>query len=566
MPLTVPGRWCGRTESDAVAGLGEGQRESGADMTINTIMLVGLGFLVATLLAVIIAPAYRNRTMRLTADALRRSLPLSEAEIRAERDRMKAEHAILRIHNLETQLERVTLGSARQKIEVNRRDARISELEGTVNAQKSQLEELENAKRVLEQTVTDRLPKIELRLSDAKKLLQQRDGEVTTLAETAQRQARAISEATQINTQQGIELEQLKTALATSAARNQDTLADTRFDGEVALRTEIEALRAKSRDQGALIERLQSVIAHPASGAEPQVVEAVSGALGAASKSTLEANLAEFNRLRVEFAELKSAYALARAKFEAAESQASGAKINETELQKLKSENQDLTSTVARLTAALSSYETSDTTERGTKETPLAMKAKVSALEAQTKEQAATIQTLRAEVAAVNERLARQAAHYMDEMKKLGAGSVQTTSAPRPEPKRSLSDRITDPRVVKLTPLSDKRAGETAAPDEPADAKPARRLVNLFDAPNAQNTASAPSTPTAPGAPGAPSVSSPPAPPAAASLIPPAPVAEPSSAQKSAAIVQPAAVAEPAAKPRRPRLLERIASIDKTGE
>ncbi|NJM54661.1 MAG: hypothetical protein HC841_00910 [Verrucomicrobiae bacterium] len=246
-------------------------------MTINTMMLVALGFLIAALLAVLIAPAYRNRTMRLTADAVRRTLPLSESEIRADRDRMRAEHAI-RIHNLETQLERVTLGSARQKIEVNRRDARISELEGVANAQKAQLEELENAKRVLEQTITDRLPKIEGRLSEARRLLQQRDYEVTALAETAQRQARAIAEATQINTQQGTELEQLRTALSTRAVRNQDALADQRFDGEIALRSEIEALRAKSRDQASLIERLQSVIANPASGADPGVVAAVTGA------------------------------------------------------------------------------------------------------------------------------------------------------------------------------------------------------------------------------------------------------------------------------------------------
>ncbi|MFX8813125.1 hypothetical protein ABTM61_19555, partial [Acinetobacter baumannii] len=87
-------------------------------------------------------------------------LPLTEAEIRADKDRLRAEHAI-RIHNIEAKLEGVTLSSARQKIEVHRRDARISELEGLMGKQTHQIEELENARRVLEQTVTDRLPKIE---------------------------------------------------------------------------------------------------------------------------------------------------------------------------------------------------------------------------------------------------------------------------------------------------------------------------------------------------------------------------------------------------------------------
>ena len=206
-------------------------------MTINTAMLVGLGFLVAALLAVLIAPAYRRRTVRLTTAALKRSLPLTEAEMRADKDRLRADHAI-RIHNLEAKLENVTLSSARQKIEVNRRDARISELEGLTNQQKNQIEELENARRVLEQTVTDRLPKIENRLGEAKKLLAQRDTEVSALAQTAQKQARALGEATQINIQQSGEIDRLTTAITTRAARNQDSLGDARFDGEIALRSE----------------------------------------------------------------------------------------------------------------------------------------------------------------------------------------------------------------------------------------------------------------------------------------------------------------------------------------
>jgi hypothetical protein len=62
-------------------------------MTINTAMLVGLGFLVAALFAVLIAPAYRRRTVRLTTAALKRSLPLTEAEMRADKDRLRADHA-----------------------------------------------------------------------------------------------------------------------------------------------------------------------------------------------------------------------------------------------------------------------------------------------------------------------------------------------------------------------------------------------------------------------------------------------------------------------------------------
>lgn len=483
-------------------------------MTINTAMLVGLGFLIAALFAVLIAPAYRRRTVRLTTAALKRSLPLTEAEMRADKDRLRADHAI-RIHNLEAKLESVTLSSARQKIEVNRRDARISELEGIANQQKNQIDELENARRVLEQTVTDRLPKIENRLGEAKKLLAQRDTEVSSLAETAQKQARALGEASQINIQQTSEIERLTTAISTRAARNQDSLGDARFDGEIALRSEIDALRAKSRDQSALISQLQSLLAHNQSGAAAGTIAATA----AAAKSTESAADDNINRLQSELGEVHGALQAAR---ETADAKIAAFGAGEAELRQLRTANQDLTAEAARLQAALAAFE--QTGPAGVKESPIAMKAKLSSLDALSREQATTIASLRAEVAAVNERLARQSAHYMEEMKRLGAGTLPASGEARrsgaaaEQPKRPLSDRIQDRRVVRLTPLADKKADETP----PARLDPSS-LFSLNDP--ASIRSDAPDHP-----------------------------AEPANGQTA-----------PPAPPRRPRLLERITSIDKPG-
>ena len=505
-------------------------------MTINTAMLVGLGFLIAAFLAVLIAPAYRRRTVRLTTDALKRSLPLTEAEMRADKDRLRADHAI-RIHNLESKLESVTLGSSRQIIEVNRRDARISELEGIVTQHKTNVDELENARRVLEQTVTDRLPKIEHRLGEARKLLLQRDAEIATLANTAQKQARALAEATQINTQQASEIERLSAAIATRAARNHDGLGDARFDAEVALRSEIEALRAKTRDQSALIVRLQELIANPATGSAPEAIAAVHGAFGAANAAGQEATDAEINRLRSELDDVQATLRAARAN---AETERAGSSVADTELRKLRTAHQDMSAEVARLTAALSAYEASDA-DRKSKDSPIAMKAKVQALEAQVREQTTTIASLRAESSAINERLARQATHYMEEMKRLGAGTLPASGdirRARPEPvKRTLSDRINDPRVVQLTPLTDKRTGEPTLP--------ASGPVPLFSLKD-----QVPAGPVGAG----PSVQSGPQDdtqvPANDTTAPPK---EPET-QVQVAVPQ-----------RRPRLLERITSIDKPG-
>src|SRR3977135_3171265 len=115
-------------------------------------MLVALGFLAASLLGVLVASASWARAVRLTTARIKQSMPVSEPEIKADRDRLKAEYAI-KVHKLEMSLEQAKLERARQFIDLNRRDASISTLETDVVQLKSDLDENLNARRVLEQTV-----------------------------------------------------------------------------------------------------------------------------------------------------------------------------------------------------------------------------------------------------------------------------------------------------------------------------------------------------------------------------------------------------------------------------
>lgn len=434
------------------------------------VMLAALGFLTAALLALFISPLYRRRVARLTTDKLKRSMPLTEAEIRADKDRLRAESAI-RIHKLETKVEEAAEASARQMVELNRRDATISELEGEVAGQRTALEEHENARRVLEQTIMDRLPKVEHRLAEARKLLFQRDREIVALTQSSEKQARALEEATQINTQQTDEVHRLKAALNTRASRNREGLGDPRYDGEVALRTEIEALRAKTRDQTALIARLQSLVARAGPAAEAADASAANGS----GDSIRPAKVV--GRKLAEPPPLKAADSGA----EAPDPQAL------TEIRRLKSVNQDQAAELSRLKAALTTYEAADHDDRGVKESKIAMKARLSALQALSDEQNGTIQALRAELAAGNEKLARQAAYFMEEMRRLGSGTVPASGPARREPsatdgKRPLAERINDPRVARLV----RREGE-AAPENPeaapaADQRRAGGFLKAFDA------------------------------------------------------------------------------------
>jgi hypothetical protein len=283
-------------------------------------------------------------------------------------------------------------------------------------------------------------------------MLQHRENEISTLSKTSQKQMHALEEATQINAQQRDEIHRLNATLAARAARNRETLSDPRFDGEVALRAEIEALRAKNRDQAAVINRLQAA---QASGVRTEEAAAKADEAPASRRPVVDTPVAaepnidvaaEINRLRKDLVDAEAALRSVRGMAEAGHA---GQAALESEIRALKTVNEDRVAEVAKLKAALATYEAEDADDRTLKESKVAMRARVSALQAQADEQTTTIQRLRAEIAAANEKLARQAAHFMDEMRRLGAGTVQTSGARREttgRPKQPLVDRINAPR------------------------------------------------------------------------------------------------------------------------
>lgn len=525
-------------------------------ISIQSAMLVALGFLVAALLALIILPAYRRRTIRLTTDAIKRAMPLTEAEIRADKDRLRAEYAI-KVFRLERKVSDSSMAAARQMIEINRRDANISSLEGEVVGMRTSLEEHSNARRVLEQTLTDRLPRVEHRLTEAKKMLLQRDREIAALTQEREKQSRALEEATQINAQQRDEIQRLGAALTTRAARNRESVADVRFDGEVALRAEIEALRARSLDQASLISRLQAALSRP--GSTTSVSEADLGKAAELSDAEGARREAEIAKLRRELAEAESALAALRSANEGVASAQLAA-----ELKALRAEKRDSQSRIASLEAALAEFEKAND-GKGIKDSRIALKAKLSSLQAQADGQAVTIQNLKTEIASANERMARQAAHFRDEMRRLGVGTVPTSGG---EPsrrsetsqRRSLTSRIAEPRIAHIGPRHDHpshpagSSASLAAPAQPHVAEPAAQPSAADEKARGAGRLKAVDG-------GAGKIAN------GTTATEPAPLAaEPSVAPlaaKQAEISAPAA--EPAAQPaKRPRLMDRIIGLDKS--
>ena len=383
-------------------------------ISIQSAMLVALGFLAASLLGLLVASAFWSRAVRLTTARIKQSMPVSEPEIRADRDRLRAEYAI-KVHKLETQLDQAKLERARQLIEINRRDASISTLETDVVQLKADLEENQNARRVLEQTVADRLPRVEARLNEAKRLLFNRDREIAELTAGARRHKQALEEASSINAQQNAQIERLSTALTTRGGRGRQRRRRRRPEGEVALRAEIESLRGKTREQALLIDRLQRRLGHgfalPAPAGTPRHRSA-EGEIDACAARHLRGGGRHPARCAPRPPRQTASSARLRARDQGAQGQRAGPgrrdraaqggarRLRAAGRQGRRAEGQpDRAQGAARLRPGAG--RPADRHHR----------------------------QARAELAATHERLARQAAHFMGEMRRIGTGGTAPPTA-----------------------------------------------------------------------------------------------------------------------------------------
>jgi myosin heavy subunit len=485
-------------------------------ISIQTAMLVALGFFIASLLWLLLASAFWSRAVRLTTERLKRSMPVSETEIRADRDRLRAEHA-MKVHKLEARLQQAGIERARHLIEINRRDASISQLETDIVSIRADLEEHHNARRVLEQTVADRLPKVEARLAEAKRLLFNRDREIAQLAEDAKRHKQALEEASSINAQKAAQIERLNSAL-TTRGRGRRSQGDGSSEAGVSLQSEVETLRTKTRDQAALIDRLQRMLGQGYTGpASAEVLSLPAPSATDRARETLSEAEAALNEAR----------APASAHAPAAESE------KDREISALKARTEDQAGEIARLKAALAAFEQTGARD-GLRDSKLSLKARVASAEAHAERQTATIGRLRAELAAANERLARQAARFMDEMRTIG-GAPATGPSRRPQ-RDAGRGKLVD-RVAQIRPtLTEVKPSATVAPAVEAVNGAGHGTGNGHDA----KSDAAPSAAT-----------------------PPVQEATPAPAAATAAPEMPQTAAIPEER-RRPRLLDRITSLSKT--
>ncbi|MGN6285560.1 MAG: hypothetical protein ACTHM2_10460 [Afipia sp.] len=162
---------------------------------VETIMYLAIGFLISTLLGLMIMPLVHNRAVRLTTKRLEAATPLSMAEIQADKDQLRAEFAMSarRLEMTVEQLKNKTTSQSaelgkksdainRLKIELGEKNAAIFALEAREKALRDELRGTENEFNAK----AEALQSAEQALADKQRELAHLSNELTDRSATAE--------------------------------------------------------------------------------------------------------------------------------------------------------------------------------------------------------------------------------------------------------------------------------------------------------------------------------------------------------------------------------------------
>jgi len=145
---------------------------------IEAIMFFTLGFLGATLIALVTLSAVWHRAVRLTTKRIEGAIPVSIVEIQADKDQLRAEYA-MKMRKLETTVERVKGKETEYLAELGRRSERIFDLKTDGETKAERIGELET----IEKNLREKLQATETALAERTAKLAETE---RTLAERVQ--------------------------------------------------------------------------------------------------------------------------------------------------------------------------------------------------------------------------------------------------------------------------------------------------------------------------------------------------------------------------------------------
>ena len=184
---------------------------------IQAIMLIALGFLIASLFGVLLAPSLSSRAARLSKKRLESTLPLTLAEIEATQDQLRATFAV-RVRRLESSLAGAKQKAANQLVDNSRLQMQIVALKDQIADLDLQLSERRNAATVLEQTITKRFPELDREITSVKAQLQVRSYELQDMTSKLGRREEELAATQEAAASYQEELQRLHQVLERSAA------------------------------------------------------------------------------------------------------------------------------------------------------------------------------------------------------------------------------------------------------------------------------------------------------------------------------------------------------------
>jgi chromosome segregation ATPase len=261
---------------------------------VEPIMYFGIGFLVAALFGLMFIPLVHNRAVRLTMRRLEAATPLSIAEIRADKDQLRAEFA-MSTRRLELSVEQMKAKATNQLVELGKKTDAINQLKKELGDKASAFFALEARDKTLLEQLRATEQEFELKnnaLREAERGLAEKETELSKLiAELGEQSINADS--------QRVELAALRTqveAMKVSVAEYERTMKEieerlARERGEASATTsDLSEARAKFAELGARTAELERQLLAQTTEAE----------LLARRVQELEARLGDQGRLLVE--------------------------------------------------------------------------------------------------------------------------------------------------------------------------------------------------------------------------------------------------------------------------
>ncbi len=173
---------------------------------IEAIMFFALGFLAASLIGLVLLSAVWHRAVRLTTRRIEGAIPVSMAEIQADKDQLRAEFA-MSTRRLETSVEQLKLKTTEQLAEIGRKSESVRLLKNEVEEKSAGVTALE----AQEQNLRARLRSTEEELSVKSKALQDAESELAVRASDLSKLERNFADKTSESDSQKVQLIALET-------------------------------------------------------------------------------------------------------------------------------------------------------------------------------------------------------------------------------------------------------------------------------------------------------------------------------------------------------------------